>query len=923
MSLHEGETILDGKYRILKLIGEGATARVWLAEEPEFAGRYVAIKELKRETLTATELEEQERRFRQEVEMAAQLEQAHVPHVIRALTLEHLNDGTRLLVMEYAEGGSLADRIAEHPQGMPIEEAVQIALDICQALQAFHELPSGPVHRDIKPSNILFDRQGKAYLADFGLCQLPGRSGRTQMQAGPHPATPLYAAPEQLRSPEPLTPAADIFALGCVLFEMLTGKPYKRVRPGTKPSALRSEVPAWLNQELAKALHEDRGERWQSAGEFTIALETAKRPPTEITLAPDGSDDYPTLATAVAAVAEGGTIRLMAGEYWLAEPLLIEKPVRLVGAGTGTTVIMCEGEGYVVRFAASGPFAAEGITFRHEGKAWANVVEVADGRLDMARCRLIGGVWDKETKSGGNGLLLCGTAGGVIKKCVVENNGRFGIQVRDQAQPTLEGNTCRRNPIGIICLDSAGGIARGNECTGGMLGIGVGDQAQPRLEENTCQESEVGGIDYFGNAGGVARGNKCIGGIMFGISVREQARPTLEGNTCRENKMVGINYSDSAGGVARGNECTGGMFGIDVSDQAQPKLEGNICRGNGGGIVYSSSAGGVVRGNECTGGTFGITVRQQAQPKLEENTCRKNEVGIGYLDSAGGIAWGNECAENVVGIEVREQAQPKLEENTCRGNERVGIRYLGSAGGVARGNECAENRGGIGVVGQAQPKLEENSCRENGAGIFYADSAGGVARGNECAENEIGIGVVRQAQPMLEENSCRENRAGIFYADSASGAARGNECAENRVGISVAGQAQPTLEENSCRENEEVGILYLGSAGGIARGNECAKNRAGIVIREQARPTLEGNTCRENKIVGINYEGSAGGVARSNECTGNIFGIVVARQAQPRLELNTCRNNMAGIYVTAGANPRLVSNYCYDNQYQDVLDKRL
>lgn len=272
MSLREGETILNGKYHIVRLLGEGGCARVWLAEEPEFGGRKVAIKELRGETLAPAELAEQERRFRQEVEMAALLEQARVPHVIRAITLERLEDGTRLLVMEYAEGGSLADRIAEHPQGMPIEDAVQITLDICQALQAFHDLQVGPVHRDVKPSNILFDRDGKAYLSDFGLCQLPGRSVRTQMQAGPHPATPLYAAPEQLQSPEPLTPAADIFALGCVLFEMLTGKPYKRVKPGTESSALRPEARAWLDAVLAKALHEDRWERYQTAREMADDL---------------------------------------------------------------------------------------------------------------------------------------------------------------------------------------------------------------------------------------------------------------------------------------------------------------------------------------------------------------------------------------------------------------------------------------------------------------------------------------------------------------------------------------------------------------------------------------------------------------------------------------------------------------------------
>ena len=102
-------------------------------------------------------------------------------------------------------------------------------------------------------------------------------SGRSQLRGGQHPGTPLYMAPEQARSPDPLTPAADLYALGCVLFEMLTGKRYKRVRPGILPSALRSEIPAWLDETLARALQEDPWDRYTSAAEMTAALDEAVR----------------------------------------------------------------------------------------------------------------------------------------------------------------------------------------------------------------------------------------------------------------------------------------------------------------------------------------------------------------------------------------------------------------------------------------------------------------------------------------------------------------------------------------------------------------------------------------------------------------------------------------------------------------------
>ncbi len=122
-------------------------------------------------------------------------------------------------------GGDLEKRISQHPQGMPIVEVIAIARDVLTALAAVHEHPLDIVHRDIKPSNILFDAQGRARLADFGLAQVAGWSkGREDMIGRAHPGTPAYMAPEQATEIGYLTPAADLYALGAVMFEMITGK---------------------------------------------------------------------------------------------------------------------------------------------------------------------------------------------------------------------------------------------------------------------------------------------------------------------------------------------------------------------------------------------------------------------------------------------------------------------------------------------------------------------------------------------------------------------------------------------------------------------------------------------------------------------------------------------------------------------------
>jgi serine/threonine protein kinase len=292
MPITPGETILN-KYHILRLIGEGGMARVWLAEETAFAGRLVAIKEPRR-NLPPADQEEIERRYQREIQVCATLKNAGVPNLVEAITAEPY-EGRMLLVMAYMPGGDLAGLLSEHPSGLPVERAVQIARDICTALAGVHSHPMEIVHRDIKPSNILFDDKGVAHLADFGLAQLAGVSGRSELAGGAHPGTPLYMPPEQARTTEYLTPAADVYAVGCILFEMLTGKRYKRVQPGTPASSLRAEAPAWLGDVVAKALEENPWSRWETAGEMNSALSTGATVPA--TPSPQAAAPVPKPAT--------------------------------------------------------------------------------------------------------------------------------------------------------------------------------------------------------------------------------------------------------------------------------------------------------------------------------------------------------------------------------------------------------------------------------------------------------------------------------------------------------------------------------------------------------------------------------------------------------------------------------------------------
>ncbi len=363
-----------------------------------------------------------------------------------------------------------------------------------------------------------------------------------------------------------------------------------------------------------------------------FATQTAAPPPTftptpvVIRLETDGSGAYATLEEAVQKVLEGGTILLGPGIYRLAQPLEVQKPLRLIGAGKEQTIIVSEAEGHVVRFSDHGPFTVEDIAFHHEGTAMASVVVVTGGEIAFARCRFTGAIQTEEEQTTA-GLWLDGDTNGVVRDCAVEDNQTVGIYVGGQAQPTLEWNLCLNNTgAGIAYRGRSGGAATRNECTGNRVGISVDEQAKPALEWNLCADNSEAGIVYSGDSGGTARQNECLWNGVHGIVIGGRSEPTLESNICMNNKEAGIVYSDTAGGLAQHNGCIENGNGIYVSNEAQPKLEKNMCWGNlDSGIAYVDGSGGLAYRNECVSNRrYGIWVTGTAKPILESNDCYEN-----------------------------------------------------------------------------------------------------------------------------------------------------------------------------------------------------------------------------------------------------------------------------------------------------------
>jgi eukaryotic-like serine/threonine-protein kinase len=266
------DTIVDGRYRILRRIGSGGMADVYEAEDTQL-GRRVALKLLHRRFAEDEEFVE---RFRREASAAAGL--SH-PNVVQVFDRGEW-DGTYYIAMELLEGRNLKQVVREHGALDPAL-AVDIVLQILKAARFAHR--RGIVHRDIKPHNVIVDQEGRAKVTDFGIA----RAGASDMtETGSIMGTAQYLSPEQAQG-HPVDARSDLYSIGVVLYELLTGAPpfeadsavtiaLKQVAEDPLPPRRRNPaVSPALDAVVMRALRKDPAERYQDADAFIAALESA------------------------------------------------------------------------------------------------------------------------------------------------------------------------------------------------------------------------------------------------------------------------------------------------------------------------------------------------------------------------------------------------------------------------------------------------------------------------------------------------------------------------------------------------------------------------------------------------------------------------------------------------------------------------
>jgi len=304
---------LSGRYTIERQLGEGGMATVYLAEDVKHH-RQVALKVLKPELAAVVGAD----RFLSEIQTTANL---HHPHIL-PLHDSGEADGFLFYVMPYVDGESLRERLDRERQ-LPVDEAVRIAVALAGALQHAHE--RGVIHRDIKPANILL-QDGQPVMADFGIALAVGAAGGARLtETGLSVGTPYYMSPEQATGDQVIGPASDIYALACVLYEMLVGEPpfpgataqavLGKIISGTftPPSQVRPQIPANVDAALRRALEKLAADRFSTAESFSKALtDPGFRHGVEATSSTQALGRWKTLATA----ATGSAVALALLSLW-------------------------------------------------------------------------------------------------------------------------------------------------------------------------------------------------------------------------------------------------------------------------------------------------------------------------------------------------------------------------------------------------------------------------------------------------------------------------------------------------------------------------------------------------------------------------------------------------------------------------------
>ncbi len=269
--------VLQGRYKVVGVLGQGGMGAVYLVEDQQLFGKQWALKEMQ-DTFTNPKDRKQARElFEQEAQLLAKLSHPNLPQISGFFT----ENGRHYLLMEYVEGQTLEEILNSAAGFLPAQQVIDWAVQICDVLEYLHtQKPKPIIFRDMKPANVMLTPQGRIKLIDFGIARLfDPMKGTDTIAMG----TPGYAAPEQYGGKGGTDPRTDIYSLGATLHHLITKRDPRREPPFSfhqaPPRILNPQCPTQLEGVIMRAVDHDKGKRFASAKDMKRALSAPPAPP--------------------------------------------------------------------------------------------------------------------------------------------------------------------------------------------------------------------------------------------------------------------------------------------------------------------------------------------------------------------------------------------------------------------------------------------------------------------------------------------------------------------------------------------------------------------------------------------------------------------------------------------------------------------
>ncbi|BDU72081.1 protein kinase domain-containing protein [Mesoterricola silvestris] len=668
-----------GKFEIVKMIGHGSMGEVYLAKDP-LLDRPVAVKTIR---LNASFAPEANARFEREARSAGSLNH---PNIVTVFEFGE-DEGTHYLAMEYVDGEDLgaAIRGGEHSR----EDLLELLAQACDGLAFAHD--HGIIHRDIKPANILVSRRGRraqAKLMDFGVAAVE-QSELTQK--GNWMGTANYMAPEYLDTGKAL-PASDLFAMGVVLYEILTGgrKPFAGETPasilgailGRPPAPFTPEELATLNPALLalvdRTLAKDPAERYPSADALAEAIREAAaslaRGPGEVpavrtlVVGKGGKGQCMSLRVALRQADPGMRILVLPGLY--RESLVVDKDVTLVGEGGAAEVVIESLQGPCLALNAA-DVRLGGLTLRSADSSAA--LQALRGRVLAEGCAF--------EVAGGPAIQVAGTAAEpTFQDCRIGGAGPVAVLVEAHTVARLEGCEVAGDFLAGVRAGAGARVLLHGCALGGGRGVGVHllPGAQATLEDCRISGQAAGGVEVEAEARAELRRCRILDSGSIGVLALERGQATLDDCELGGHALAGVHGAHGATLTLRRCRLAGnGGLGGSITDQGLLAMEDCELSGNQEPAVLAHR-GATAQLKSCRifdGKSFGVLCSWRGRAVLEGCEIYGN-AGTGAKVEPGGSLLLVRCDlrdGKDTGILLLEDAEATLEECVVHRNARGGI----------------------------------------------------------------------------------------------------------------------------------------------------------------------------------------------------------------------------------------------------------